>query len=206
MKINLKNLKIAYINLESYPNRNQTMINMLEGFGLDFVRVEGVKEYVGEYDLIADAHLKALELDPDLILEDDCLPYDYREEIEVPDDADVVFLGVSTGTTHTNKPKYKKLSNDIYRLYDMTSLHAVLYITQEGKQWLRNAHILTAKENIGFDMATAKLMPTIKAYGLNRPIWYQADVESQTKITLDEGLLSDAYFGGGYEDYPKPLV
>jgi len=182
------------------------MINMLEGYGLNFVRVEGITESSGEYDAIADAHLKSLELDPDLILEDDCLPYEYREEIEFPDDADVVFLGVSTGTTHTTKPKYKKLSNDIYRLYDMTTLHAILYITQEGKQWLRNAHALTAKEIIGFDMATAKLMPSIKAYGLNVPVWYQRDLESQTKITLDEGLLSDSYFGGGYEDYPKPLI
>lgn len=206
MKINLKELKTVYINLDSYPNRNQTMINMLEGYGLNFVRVEGITESSGEYDAIADAHLKALELDPDLILEDDCLPYEYREEIEFPDDADVVFLGVSTGTTHTTKPKYKKLSNDIYRLYDMTTLHAILYITQEGKQWLRNAHALTAKEIIGFDMATAKLMPSIKAYGLNVPVWYQRDLESQTKITLDEGLLSDSYFGGGYEDYPKPLI
>jgi len=179
---------------------------MLRGFGLNFVRVEGVKDYVREYDRVADAHLKALELDPDLILEDDCLPYEYREEIEFPDDADVVFLGVSTGTTHTHSPKYIRITNDIYRLYDMTTLHAVLYITQEGKQWLRNAHALTAKEVIGFDMATAKLMPTIKVYGLNVPIWYQKDLESQTKITLDEGLLLDEYFGGGYEDYPKPLV
>ena len=206
MKINLKKLTIAYINISRYPNRNQTMINMLDGYGLNFVRVEGVTESSGEYDAIADAHLKALELNPDLILEDDCLPYEYREEIEFPDDADVVFLGVSTGTTHTNKPKYKKLSNDIYRLYDMTTLHAVLYITEAGRQWLRNAYDMTVKENIGFDMATAKLMPTIKAYGLNSPIWYQRDLESQTKLTLDKGLLSDAYFGGGYEDYPKPLV
>jgi hypothetical protein len=141
-----------------------------------------------------------------IILEDDCLPFDYREEIEVPDDADVVFLGVSTGTTHTHKPKYKKLSNDIYRLYDMTTTHAVLYLTQEGKQWLRNAYDMTVRDRIGFDMATAKLMPTIKAYGLNSPIWYQRDLVSQTKLTLDEGLLSDEYFGGGYEDYPQPLV
>lgn len=204
MYLNIKSIPVVYINLADYPNRNQTMINQLQGF--DYTRVEGVR---GDgFDHVAQAHLNALEhLDgTGIILEDDCLPFDYREEIEVPDDADVVFLGVSTGTTHTHKPKYKKLSNDIYRLYDMTTTHAVLYLTQEGKQWLRNAYDMTVKEKIGFDMATAKLMPKIKAYGLNSPIWYQRDLVSQTKLTLDEGLLSDDYFGGGYEDYPQPLV
>jgi hypothetical protein len=182
------------------------MINMLGNYGLNFVRVEGVDDPTILHDKVAEAHIKALETGADLILEDDCLPYEYREEIEFPDDADVVYLGVSTGTTHTHKPKYKKLSNEIYRLYDMTSTHAILYITEAGRQWLRNAYFTAAKDLVGFDMATAKLMPTIKAYGLNVPIWYQRDADSQTKITLDQGLLSDAYFGGGYKDYPKPLV
>jgi hypothetical protein len=132
------------------------------------------------------------------------LPFDYREEFDVPDDADVVFLGISTGTSHTYRFKYKKLSNDIYRLYDMTTVHAILYITDAGKQWLRNSYSLAVSDKIRFDLATAKLMPTIKAYGLNSPIWYQRDLGSQTQKTLDEALLSDECFGGDNEDYEKP--
>jgi hypothetical protein len=64
---------------------------------------------------------------------------------------------------------------------------------------------MTAKEGVGFDISTAKLMPTVIAYGLNRPVWYQLDVESQTKLTLDEALLSDDYFGGGFPDYTAPI-
>lgn len=202
MKINLKDLTIAYINIGRYPNRNQTMINMLEHYGLNYYRVEGsINE---NHDPIAKSHLMALEGSPDIILEDDCLPFDYREEIDIPDDADVVFLGVSTGTTHTHKPKYTKLSNEIYKLNDMTTTHAILYVTEAGRQWLRNAYEMTVKENIGFDMSTARLMPTINAYGLNSPIWYQRDLESQTKKTLDEAMLSDDYEGGGYPDYDEP--
>jgi hypothetical protein len=183
------------------------MINMLTHYGLDFIRVEGVRRVRhDEFDPIASAHICALNTGADLILEDDCVPFNYRDTIEVPDDADVVFLGISTGTTHTTKPKYKKLSDEIYRLYDMTSLHAVLYITEAGRQWLRNAYDMTVRENVGFDISTAKLMPTINAYGLNIPVWYQFDVESQTKLTLDEALLSDEYFGGGFPDYIAPIT
>lgn len=204
MKINLKDLSIAYINLDSYPNRNQSMINMLDACGLSYTRVAGIKGKA--YDAIAQAHLNALDTGADLILEDDCLPFDYREEIELPNDADVVYLGVSTGTTGTHKSKYNKLSNDIYRLYDMASLHAVLYITEAGRQWLRNAVILANKERMGIDQATARLMPTIKVYGLNSPIWYQRDVPEQTKKTLDIAMLSDEYAGGGFEDYDEPYI
>jgi hypothetical protein len=203
MKINLKELKTAYINLDDYPNRNATMVNMLDSYGMTYTRIPGV--VLQGFDPIAQAHLNAIETGAELILEDDCLPFDYREEFEVPDDADVVFLGVSTGTSHTHRLKYKKLSNDIYRLYDMTTVHAILYITDAGRQWLRNAYHLTVNNKIRFDIATAKLMPTIKAYGLNSPIWYQRDLGSQTQKTLDEALLSDECFGGGYDDYPEPI-
>jgi hypothetical protein len=180
------------------------MINMLDYYGLDYYRVEGsIQE---NYDPIAKSHLMALETNPNIILEDDCLPFDYREEIDVPDDSDVVFLGISTGTTQIHRPKYEKISSDIYKLNDMTSVHAILYITQAGRQWLRNAYEITARENIRFDIATARLMPTINAYGLNSPIWYQRDVESQTKKTLDEAMLCDHCEGGGFDDYDKPYT
>jgi len=204
LRINLKDLKIAYINIAKYPNRNQTMINMLDHYGLNYYRVEGsVNE---NYDPIAKSHLMALEGLPDIILEDDCLPFNYREELEFPDDADVVFLGISTGTTQTHKPKYEKMSDNIYRLNDMTTVHAILYVTEAGRQWLRNAHEITARENIGFDIATARLMPTIKAYALNSPLWYQRDLTSHTQKTMDEAMLSDHYSGGGYPDYDKPYT
>ena len=204
MQVNLNDFKVGYINLSEFPNRNQTMINMLDRLGLDYFRVEGEKS--DEYDAIALAHVKALDAGADLILEDDCVATEwYRETFEVPDDADVVYLGISTGTTYVNTPKYEKISDDIYKLNDMTSAHAILYLTDAGRDWLRAAHDLTAEEKIGFDMATAKLMPTAKVYGLNRPLWSQRDVPSQTNLTLDEALLSDEYEGGSFEDYSKPF-
>jgi hypothetical protein len=212
MKVNLKNLKIAYINVPRYPNRNQTMINMLEYYGLSYSRIEGCtyedceERYPEERHPIAKSHLMALDSSPDIILEDDCLPFDYREDLDFPDNADVVFLGSSTGTAQTHSPKYIKISKDIYKLNDMTSLHAVLYITEAGRQWLRNAYEMTTKENIAIDIATARLMPTINAYGLNSPIWYQRDAEFSTKRTLDEAMLFDGSEGGGFDDYDKPYT
>ena len=204
MEIILKNFRVGYINLAEYPNRNQSMVNMLESLGLKYFRVEGEKSL--KYDPIAISHLKALDSGADLILEDDCLPTkNYRETFEVPDDADVLFLGLSTGTTKLRSPKYIKVSEEICRLQDMTTMHAVLYLNERGREWLEQCHDLTAEKKIGFDIATAKLMTTINAYGLNKPIWYQRDIPEQTNITLDEALLSDEYSGGGFPDYSEPI-
>jgi hypothetical protein len=115
-------------------------------------------------------------------------------------------LGISSGTTQTHRPKYEKISNDIYKLNDMTTVHAILYVTEAGRQWLRNAYEITAREKPRFDWATAFLMPTIKAYGLNSPIWYQRDLPGETKQTLDEALLFDYYHGGGFDDYEEPYT
>jgi hypothetical protein len=180
------------------------MINMLEHYGLNYCRVEGSMNE--SHDPIAKSHLMALESNPDIILEDDCLPFDYREEIDIPDDADVVFLGISSGTTQNYIPKYEKISNDIYRLNDMNTVHAILYVTEAGRQWLRSAYEITARLKPRFDRVTALLMPTIKAYGLNSPIWYQRDLAGETALTMDEALLFDDYHGGGFEDYNEPYT
>lgn len=204
MQINLKDLSVGYINLEEFPNRNQTMINMLNKLGLNYFRVEGEKS--SEYDGIAIAHVKALNAGADLILEDDCMPTQwYRDTFEIPDDADVVYLGISTGTSGVEVPKYEKVSDDIYKLNDMTSAHAIFYVTAAGRQWLQIAHDVAADEKIGFDLATAKMMSTVKVYGLNQPLWYQHDVPEQTNLTLDDALNSDEYSGGDLSDYPEVL-
>jgi hypothetical protein len=203
MIVNLKKINTAYINLPSYPNRNQSMINMLNHHGLNYFRVEGVSPN-GEYG-VPQAHLKALSTGADLILEDDCVPYEYREEVEFPDDADVVYLGVASGTTHSYTPKFKKISEEIYRIYDMTGLHAVLYVTEAGRKWLKDSYKMATINKLGMDFCTASLLKNIKAYGLNRPIWYQNDLREQTMLTLEEAFSFDDYSGGGYEDYSEPI-
>ena len=204
MQIDLKLMKIGYINVKSFPNRNQSMINMLEAKGLNYFRVEA--KTLSSYDPIAISHVKALDAGADVILEDDCVPTSYyRDVFEVPDDADVVYLGISTGTSASRSPKFEKISDKLYRLNDMTSLHAVLYVTEAGRDWLRLAHDLTEKEKTGFDISTARLMNTVNVYGLNKPIWYQLDVPNQTNLTLDEALLLNSYEGGAFVDYPEPI-
>jgi hypothetical protein len=204
MKINLKDLEIVYINLETYVNRNQTMLNMFNSIGLEASRVEGVApETQPGYDVIADSHLKALNsswAERILILEDDCVPHNYRNEIEVPDDADVVYLGV-----HCLKHYKQRVSPEVWRISGMVGAHAILYITQRGKDFLAEAVQLTKDEKFGFDVSLGTLQHKVNTYALNSPSWYQKDIPELTKFNLDDSDIVSDYYGGAYPDYETPL-
>jgi hypothetical protein len=205
LKIKLEDLEIVYINLPEAVNRNQSMVNMLSHYGLSFSRVEAIlADPKQEYDVVADSHLKALNsssAEKLLILEDDCVPHNYKNEFEVPDDADIVYLGI-----HGYKHVREKVSPELWKVSGMISAHAILYLTQQGKNILIEAQKLTKDKKYPFDFSLAKLQNKVNTYALNRPIWYQKDYPELTKFDLDssEHMTFDAY-GGGYRDYEEPL-
>lgn len=204
MKINLKDLEIVYINLSTYVNRNQSMLNMFEHFGLNASRVEGVAPEVQPgYDVIADSHLKALNsssAEQVLILEDDCIPHNYRDEIEVPNDADVVYLGI-----HCLKHYKQRVSSEVWKVSGMVGAHAILYLTQRGKDFLAEAVQLTKDEKYGFDVSLGSLQHKVNTYALNSPIWYQKDIPELTKFNEDDLNIISDYYGGAYPDYAEPI-
>lgn len=179
------------------------MVNMLNHYGLSASRVEGVIPFEQGYDVIADAHLKALNSSSAerlLILEDDCVPHNYRNEFEVPDDADIVYLGLATYGT----PK-DRVSQEIWRVSGMAGAHAILYLTQRGKNILLEATQLTKDKKYGFDISLSKLQHKVNTYALNSPIWYQKDLLEITKFNADDPDITVDYYGGGYPDYEEPL-
>lgn len=204
MKVNLKDLEIVYINLLEYVNRNQTMLNMFEHFGLNALRVEGVAPEVQPgYDVIADSHLKALNsssAERVLILEDDCIPHNYRDEIEVPDDADVVYLGI-----HSLKHSKQKVSPEVWKVSGMVGAHAILYLTRRGRSFLAEAVQLTKDKKYGFDVSLAKLQYKVNTYALNSPVWYQKNIPELTKFNEDDLKTNNDYYGGAYPDYDEPI-
>ena len=181
------------------------MINMLNYYGLKASRIEGIpRDIYKNYDVISDSHRKALNsssAEQVLILEDDCVPHNYRQEFEVPDDADIVYLGL-----HAYGHPEERVSQEIWRVSGMAGAHAILYLTQSGKDILVKAQKLSKSEKHGFDISLAKLQHKVNAYALNSPIWYQGDAPDITKFNADDdGIVSD-YYGGFYSDYDKPIV
>jgi hypothetical protein len=201
LKINLKDLEIIYINLPSYVNRNQSMINMFSYYGLKASRVEGITRTYQKYNVIGDAHRKALDSSSSehvLILEDDCTPHNYRQEFEVPDDADIVYLGL-----HTYGHPKERISEEIWRVSGMAGAHAILYLTQRGKDILIEAQ---KNRKQGIDISLSELQHKVNTYALNSPIWYQNNMPDSTKFNADDNGIVPNYYGGDFEDYDSPLI
>lgn len=98
MKIDLRKVPAVYMNLEQHTEKSEQMQNLLKGCGFEtIIRVEGPYRPDNPSAGCAGAHYNGLcEIDPPFVLfEDDCLLHNFEPIIEVPDDADAVYLGTS---------------------------------------------------------------------------------------------------------------
>jgi hypothetical protein len=133
----------------------------------------------------------SVESGPVLVVEDDIAISGNRNmEIYIPDDADAVYLGISMyglyGGRGTRKVSAERISPDLYRLYNMLSAHAILYLNNEYSKFLVKSteFMMSIKDNQ--DKSRASTMKFFKVYALNRPMFYQSGkYEHVTNIKLD---------------------
>jgi hypothetical protein len=204
MKITLTDIPVTYINLDKYPNRNQSMINMLDQLGFTYKRIDGVMGT--PYDPIIDAQINAINSNglPCIVMEDDCIPYGFVNQIEVPDDADIIYLG--NHGAGFDEPRYTEVSPGIWRVHSMVGLHAVLYITQYGKDLFLSALENAKTLRHGADVGIAQVQHKANVYAFDVPMWYQYDFPELTKVHLSDVADSPTgMYGGGCSDYNAPI-
>ena len=99
MKLKLTDIPIVYINLDEQSDRNESIKTTLNDLGFkNITRVSAYKDVIGKRGC-AYSHAIALEevKPPFILLEDDCLPLNFIDEIDIPDDADAVILAYLLG-------------------------------------------------------------------------------------------------------------
>jgi len=181
MKLDLREITAIYINLEQHVEKNLYMQKILKACGFKHIlRVEGVSSATNSVAGCSAAHYKALsEIKlPFILFEDDCMIKNFRPKIEIPDDADAIYLGISSwGRMNGHSGPYvqsEKISDDIYRIYNMLSAHSILYLKQEYlNMWQRIAyhagHITEDFHDIGF----AEIQRWFNIYAFDDPLFYQ---------------------------------
>ena len=114
------------------------------------------------------------------MFEDDCILLDaFKPEIEVPDDADAVYLGTSQWARYLGAfsgpfVHYEKVSDDIVRTYNMLGGHSILYLTSEYVNMCKRiSH--HAAEIIGYnqDPGFAEVQKYFNVYCVNDPFFRQ---------------------------------
>ena len=215
------------LSLADEAARRRSITEVCERLGLSWRLIDAVKCTPGRVGCGL-SHLRALRLSapgrPLLILEDDVGVSDcFTPVIEVPADADAVYLGGSLyGAVDlidyvgfTQMLAADAVGDDLLRVYNLLSTHAILYLTETFKRAAAES-ILTSLVDRDWehDKGMAMLQETFTVYALRRPMFFQAaglqasraeHQESVTDIVL-EPFAAGARISMGIGDGWRPAM
>lgn len=181
MKIKLTDIPVVYINLDEQLERKENLEKHLNNLGFkNIIRVSAYKDSIGKRGC-AYSHAIALEeIDPPFILlEDDCVPLNFVDDIDIPDDSDAVYLGISSwGRMNSHSGpcvQYDEVEGypDLLQVYNMVGAHAILYINPDYidlcKRIAYHGYLIADHHDIGF----AEIQKYYDVYAFNSPMFYQ---------------------------------
>ena len=139
MKVNLTDIPVYYVNLEGEDEKRKHTESMLKNLGFKYVhRFNAIRHEAGRIIGCARSHYSILSTvePPFIILEDDCaLNKEFVSEIDLPEDADCLYLGISHWGRYMNHSgpfvHTKKISDEFVRVYNMLATHAIAYFSKE---------------------------------------------------------------------------
>lgn len=136
--------------------------------------------------------------EPVIIFEDDAnITEHYNNEIDIPDDADAIWLGTSIYGLVNNwesmslrdgiyltQPQKTGEYNNFYKVENMLSLHAVVFITNKYKQSMFNYLEYLINKQTAPDIITAETMKYFNIYACKKPMFFQDDNAHNSSPTL----------------------
>ena len=183
MKLNLRNLDTYYINLDEGEERRRRTESILNKLNFSSVtRVPGIKTDDGKVGCARSQHKVLSDTSiptPFLLLEDDIL-FTGNEDfyIEVPDDADALFLGVSQWARYFSFSgpflHYRRVDDRIVQVYNMLSGHAVIYLSDEYRQVCSRISKYCGYQLLDhMDNGYAEIQKYYNVYSLDLPMFKQ---------------------------------
>lgn len=195
MLIDLQNTKVYLISpgTGKYSTRLSTVFQTLVAAGfsrIEFVRAlpdsTGTNSLTKTNLAIFKRELSGTE--PFIILEDDCQIDTSHTQLEIPEDTDAVYLGVSLWIyphayetlgkgyhiRENSQQDIQSISDQLTKINGMTSGHAILFYNRD---YIRRFIIQMEprlEHNTPHDLVFATMQPHSKVYALKNPMFYQA--------------------------------
>jgi hypothetical protein len=186
MMIDLREIPVVWINLDSATKNAEIMQDRLNKHGFKYTYRKSARIIPCPEDTIptnlhyvgcAQSHIDILDdtnySTPLLILEDDVeFTPAFKPILEIPDDSDCVYLGVSSGNPNYQTKKY----GDYYRIGGILATHAILYVTEEYRSKMSEVSkfcINVIKQPL--DMGASSIQFENKVYTPIYPYFYQSD-------------------------------
>ena len=202
-KIYLKNTKFYFLTVDTNSLRKKHMIDIFKDYDITEINpVVGIGKCksgsIGMGRMI-DAGLRnqdrKLPFQPFIILEDDVSFYrTFPEYLEIPDDADILYIGISmcgAGKEISHNLFTSDVSPCIVRIYNMLSCHGIMICSASGasafQRCMMEAHLTNGARD--WDIYVANLQPHYNVYALKVPLVYQDSTyggqEEETKFELN---------------------
>jgi len=199
MIIKLREIPVIYIcpdHNDNYHKRKLHMDKLLNK--LEFKNIIHYKSGTEKYPYClnnATIELFSKYKAPFLLLEDDIeVTHTIPEILEIPDNTDAFYLGLSSGGGHIQNnyddgdSKFEYVNNNLYKVKNMLSAHAVLYITPKYILTVRN--MLITKPEYYNDVIISQIQNKFNIYCHNESYFYQSihydGHENATKIKLNK--------------------
>lgn len=195
MIIDFNSIPVFYINLDSEEEKRKRTETMLKSMGfINVKRFSAIKHEAGRIIGCARSHYEILkeQTPPFIILEDDCtLNKNFVTNVEVPDNADALYLGISHWGRYLNHSgpyvHTTKINENIVRVYNMLATHAILYITQEYVNMCKRIsyHFGYEIEN-HLDIGFAEVHKFFNVYSFDEPLFRQYEWSAVTTGKLSQ--------------------
>jgi hypothetical protein len=189
MQLDIRSTPTFYINMDSAVDRKATVERVAKAYGItDLRRFSGVVGATKRLGVSAShkavlEHIIENDIYPSIVLEDDIMPYHWTHRIDVPDDADAFYLGLSKFAWRNpvgEDPEFvvSDVTHTSHRVYNMLARHAVLHLNPDYDRAVVAAmekYISNPGSNWAGDVQISLINPSWKVYGLNIPLFYQND-------------------------------
>lgn len=186
MRVDLRTIKKAYINLNKDVTNNKNIVNTFSSLGYTnyerFSAVSMPKERNAFNPGCSHSHNKAMKTHrqsiPLLLMEDDCKDTSWYSEyvidgvLEVPEDADVVYLGYSMAW-HSKVFKAQSINDKWMRVYGVLATHAILFLNDSIDKFIENSE-QTINNKTPLDSGYASdVLPKLRVYAPKKVLFYQ---------------------------------
>ena len=200
MTIDLRKIQSLWIGGIN-KNRESRISSLFNSLGYNHRKIEAVLSngFNGNTQSTKNAIEESIKYnEPVIIFEDDAnITEHYNNKIDVPDDADAIWLGTSIYGLVNNwesmslrdgiyltQPKKTGEYNNFYKVENMLSLHAVVFITNKYKQSMFNYLEYLINKQTAPDIITAETMKYFNIYACKKPMFFQDDNAHNSSPTL----------------------
>lgn len=187
MKIDLREIPVVWINLDSAKKNAEIMEERFKKYGfkntyrksgLVIPPPDGTDPSIAHFKGCGQSHIDILDdvnyKTPLLILEDDIEFIDNFDPVfDIPDDSDGIYLGISHGNRNYQTTKKNP---DYLRISGILAAHAILYISDNFRKAMSDiGKFCLYQLNKPWDIGTANIQHRFKIYTPNKPAIYQSN-------------------------------